>query len=66
MEKDLDKAIAEARREYFRKWRRNNPDKVRKHNESFWRKKAEQLIKEDTADGIAETTTQNDDDTANS
>lgn len=47
MGKDMDQAITEARREYFRKWRKNNPDKVRKHNENFWRKKAEQLIKEE-------------------
>lgn len=66
MGKDIDKAITEARREYFRRWRKNNPDKVRKHNESFWRKKAQQLIKEDNADGVTETTTPNDDDTANS
>ncbi len=66
MEKDIDKAITEARREYFRKWRKNNPDKVRKHNESFWRKKAQQLIEKEKADGFTKTTTQNDDDTANS
>lgn len=66
MGKDIDQAITEARREYFRKWRKNNPDKVRKHNENFWRKKAEQLIKEDNSDGVTETTTQDDDNTANS
>lgn len=66
MGKDINKAITEARREYFRKWRKNNPDKVRKHNENFWRKKAEQFIKEEKADGVTETTTQDDDDTANS
>lgn len=33
------KAI-EARRAYKRKWAKENPDKVKKHQERFWTKKA--------------------------
>ena len=29
-----------ARREYFRKWRQANKDKVREHNRRYWQKKA--------------------------
>ncbi|MFD2446692.1 hypothetical protein ACFSO7_22390 [Bacillus sp. CGMCC 1.16607] len=34
----------EARREYMREWRKNNPEKVKKHNKKnkarYWEKKA--------------------------
>jgi hypothetical protein len=36
----LDKAAAEARRDYFREWRRKNSDKVKKYNENYLRKRA--------------------------
>lgn len=47
----LDKAAAEARREYFREWRRKNSDKVKQYNENYWRKRAaaEAEAKENTA-----------------
>ena len=35
-----DIAAAEARRAYMRQWRRNNPDKVRAHQERYWAKRA--------------------------
>lgn len=37
---NLDAAAIQARREYQRQWRRNNPDKVREHNRRYWEKKA--------------------------
>ncbi len=37
-EKQLQK-----KREYYRKWRAENPDKVRAANEKYWLKKAEEL-----------------------
>ena len=35
-----DIAAADARRAYMRQWRRNNPDKVRAHQERYWAKRA--------------------------
>ena len=31
----------EARKEYFRNWRKNNPDKVKAAQERFWARKAQ-------------------------
>lgn len=42
----VDELAAEERREYFRKWRAANKDKVAKHNANYWRKKAEQKLQE--------------------
>lgn len=33
--------LIEARRAYFRNWRKNNKEKVKKYNETFWAKKLE-------------------------
>ncbi len=38
-EKEIKDAIASERRTYYRNWRKNNPDKVKRHNENYWRKK---------------------------
>jgi len=35
-----EKAMIEARREYKRKWRAANPDKVARHNKNFYEKLA--------------------------
>jgi hypothetical protein len=35
-----DSSAAELRREYYRKWRAQNPDKVKKYNSEYWRRKA--------------------------
>ena len=40
-----EKAVILARREYQRKWRENNKDKVKAHNERFFKKQAEKLAK---------------------
>ena len=44
--KSLDKAAAEARREYFRDWRRKNIDKVKQYNNDYWRRQAEKKLSE--------------------
>lgn len=36
-----DEMAAEAKREYFRQWRKKNKDKIKKYNQSYWRKYAE-------------------------
>lgn len=41
-EKQFDAEIARHKRnEYYRKWRKNNPDKVKEYNERYWAKKFE-------------------------
>ncbi len=40
---DLDKKAIEAKREYYRKWRQNNKDKIKKHQQNYWRKQAEKI-----------------------
>lgn len=35
-----EQAAILARREYYRKWRENNKDKVKVHNHRYWIKKA--------------------------
>ena len=34
----------EAKKLYFKNWRNNNKDKIKKHNEKFWKKKAEEFM----------------------
>ena len=45
--KPLDKAAAEARREYFRAWRRKNGDKVKQYNADYRRRQAEKKLTEE-------------------
>ncbi len=39
-EKSLERLVIEERRDYFRKWRAENPEKVKQHNANYWRKRA--------------------------
>ena len=41
-----DEARAAAR-EYKRKWREKNKDKIKSYNDAYWQKKAEQMQKDD-------------------
>jgi hypothetical protein len=38
-----ESVIVEARKEYYRKWRAANKDKVKQHNRRYWEKKAAEL-----------------------
>lgn len=40
---ELSKEAKEARNKYHREWRKNNPDKVKKHKKTYWEKKAREL-----------------------
>lgn len=31
------------RKQYYKEWRKNNKDKIKKYNEKFWKKQAEKL-----------------------
>lgn len=36
----------EARREYMREWRKNNPTKQREYQATYWERKAKEMEKE--------------------
>lgn len=39
----MTETAKQARRAYKREWARKNPDKVKRHQETFWSKKAAEL-----------------------
>ncbi len=45
-DKEIQELAREKQREYQREWRRNNPDKVREYNQSYWRRRAIRELKE--------------------
>lgn len=45
MEKSVD-PIKMAQREYYREWRKRNPEKVAEINRRYWAKKAERALTE--------------------
>ena len=45
-DKKLEELAAEERREYFRRWRAANPEKVKRNNANYWRKRAEKRLRE--------------------
>ena len=45
-DEQIQELAKELQREYLREWRRNNPDKVRKYNQSYWRRRAIRELKE--------------------
>ena len=40
MAKLVEQLAAEERKAYFKKWRAENKDKVKKHNATYWQKRA--------------------------
>lgn len=50
-EKRIDEQARAARAEYFREWRRKNPDKVRENNRKYWQRRAARLAAERERDG---------------
>jgi len=45
-QKTIEELALEERREYFRQWRANNKDKVKKHNAAYWEKRAKRRLEE--------------------
>ena len=45
-QKSVEEIAREERLAYFREWRANNKDKVKKHNATYWQKRAERIIAE--------------------
>lgn len=48
---EMTKEAQEARREYLREWRRSHKDNVRKHNQTYWEKKAREAAAAAQASG---------------
>lgn len=47
-----ERAAVEARREYQRQWRAANRDRVRVHNERYWKKKGAEKLKQSGQENI--------------
>ncbi|MBC3797166.1 phosphatase [Acetobacterium tundrae] len=43
---NLDELAAEAKREYHKKWRAENKEKVKKNNANYWKRLAIKKLKE--------------------
>lgn len=48
---ELTKEAQEARREYLREWRRSHKDNVKRHNQTYWEKKAREAAAAAQASG---------------
>ena len=46
MKQTIEELAAKERKEYFRLWRAANKDKVKKHNATYWQRRAEKKLKE--------------------
>ena len=42
----IDDLIKVERLEYYKAWRAANPDKIKQHNQNYWRKRAERRLYE--------------------
>ena len=51
---DLSKEAIAARREYQKKWREKNPDKVREKNARYWERRAAKAAAEREVNGDAD------------
>ncbi|NLD33159.1 MAG: hypothetical protein GX662_13040 [Trichococcus flocculiformis] len=46
MSKQLSEEARKARNEYYREWRKKNPEKVKQAQENYWKKKAKEMQKQ--------------------
>ena len=46
---DEGNAIREAKRKYYREWRRKNPERVAKAQERFWKRKVAEICSQEPA-----------------
>ena len=47
MSKDLSQEVKEARNAYYREWRKKNPEKMKRYQENYWKKKAQEMREEE-------------------
>lgn len=50
MNKSIEQIAKEEKKAYLQEWRRNNKDKVKKHNANYWKRRAEKKLKEQEAE----------------
>lgn len=50
MNKELQKAVKMAKREYYRKYRKNNPEKYKQYQKTYWEKKAREILEKQDQD----------------
>ena len=50
MSKQLSEEARKARNEYYREWRKKNPEKVKQAQERYWKKKAKEMQAEAEAE----------------
>lgn len=43
-EQRIEELAQRERKEYYKQWRANNRDKIKKHRENYWRKRALQRM----------------------
>ena len=46
--KNIEEIIREEKKKYFKNWRAKNPQRVKTHNENYWRKKVLQKIQNES------------------
>ena len=51
-EKSIEEIEREVKQQYFKQWRANNKDRVKMHNATYWRRRAEQIKAENRGDVI--------------
>lgn len=51
----MNETAKAARREYYRRWRSANPEKVKATQQRYWMRKAEQLKAEETRSAVVAT-----------
>ena len=47
-QKHMKELIREEKTNYFKEWRAKNKDKVKKHNENYWKRRAEKRLQSET------------------
>ena len=55
-EKELSQEAKEARRAYLRKWRRENPEKVKEQERRYWERKAQEMREQEEGDDLNDET----------
>ncbi len=43
-QEEIEKLIKEEKRLYLNNWRKNNKDRVKKHNADYWKRRAEKRL----------------------
>jgi hypothetical protein len=51
VDKQFEKLIKKERQAYFRAWRAANPEKVKRHNQNYWAKRAQKRLEQQAEEG---------------